>query len=90
MPPTPSESTRPQYMVVVSELAPELSSRITSYNVCYTKLLRFPDFGTPTLVVGIAWLGLQHILQYGGSGYFPMRLVRRYIESDRLHEVRDA
>jgi DNA-binding transcriptional LysR family regulator len=52
--------------------------------------MNFPDFGTPTLVVGIAWLGLQHILQHGGSGYFPMRLVRRYIESGRLHEVSDA
>jgi DNA-binding transcriptional LysR family regulator len=52
--------------------------------------MNFPDFGTPTLVVGIAWLGLQHILQYGGSGYFPRRLVRQYIESGRLHEVKDA
>jgi DNA-binding transcriptional LysR family regulator len=50
----------------------------------------FPDFGTPALVVGIAWLGLQHLLTSGGSGYFPRRLVRRYIESGRLLRVPDS
>lgn len=52
--------------------------------------MNFPDYGTPTLVVGIAWLGLQHILNSGGSGYFPRRLVRRYVESSRLFPVADA
>ena len=52
--------------------------------------MNFPDFGTPALVVGIAWLGLQHILTSGGSGYFPRRLVRRYVESGRLFRVPDA
>jgi hypothetical protein len=33
---------------------------------------------------------LQHILQNGGSGYFPIRLVRGYLETERLHRVRDA
>ena len=52
--------------------------------------MNFPDFGTPALVVGIAWLGLQHILSFGGSGYFPKRLVRSYLESDQLIEMTDA
>lgn len=52
--------------------------------------MNFPDFGTPTLVVDIAWLGLQHMLNYGGSGYFPERLVRPYMESRRLFLVEDA
>lgn len=52
--------------------------------------MNFPDFGTPTLVVDIAWLGLQHMLDYGGSGYFPERLVRPYLDSARLFKVRDA
>lgn len=50
----------------------------------------FPDFGTPALVVGIAWLGLQHILRSGGSGYFPRRLVGPYVESGRLLQVPDS
>jgi DNA-binding transcriptional LysR family regulator len=52
--------------------------------------MNFPDFGTPALVVGIAWLGLQHILSFGGSGYFPNRLVRPYVESGQLIEMSDA
>lgn len=52
--------------------------------------MNFPDFGTPALVVGIAWLGLQHILSCGGSGYFPRRLVRPYIDAGRLFRVPDS
>jgi len=52
--------------------------------------MNFPDFGTPALVVGIAWLGLQHILTSGGSGYFPRRLVRAHIDSGRLFRVPDS
>ena len=49
--------------------------------------INFPDFGTPALVVDIAWLGLQHMLNYGGSGYFPERLVHPYLGSRRLFPV---
>ncbi len=52
--------------------------------------INFPDFGTPALIVGIAWLGLQHMLSYGGSGYFPERLVRPYLKAERLFRVRHA
>lgn len=38
----------------------------------------------PTLIANIGWLGVQHILAYGGSGYFPQRLVRRYIDAGQL------
>lgn len=30
----------------------------------------FPEFPGSALVVNIGWLGLQHILRHGGSGYF--------------------
>lgn len=50
----------------------------------------FPEFVGPGLLVNIGWLGLQHILENGGSGYFPIRLVRSYLENGRLHLVRDA
>lgn len=52
--------------------------------------MTFPDFGTPALVVDIAWLGLQHMLNFGGAGYFPERLVRSYLDSGVLTRVRDA
>ena len=30
---------------------------------------------------------MQQILAFGGSGYFPERLVRRYLEAGELHEL---
>jgi len=50
----------------------------------------FPEFVSPGLMANISWLGLQHILRNGGSGYFPIRLVRAYLDTGRLHRVRDA
>lgn len=52
--------------------------------------MNFPDYGTPTLVVDIAWLGLQHMLNYGGAGYFPERLVQPYLDSAVLFRIHDA
>ena len=46
-----------------------------------------PDVPPPTLVANIGWLGVQQLLTYGGSGYFPQRLVRRYIEDGQLSHV---
>jgi DNA-binding transcriptional LysR family regulator len=50
----------------------------------------FPDAPPPTLVANIGWLGVQQLLTYGGSGYFPERLVRRYLEAGQLWRVPDA
>ncbi len=50
----------------------------------------FPDFIGPALTANIGWLGLQHILQNGGAGYFPVRLVRPYIKDGRLTSLRGA
>lgn len=44
----------------------------------------FPDYIGPALTANIGWLGLQHILENGGSGYFPKRLVREYLDDGRL------
>ena len=49
-----------------------------------------PDAPPPTLVANIGWLGVQQLLTYGGSGYFPQRLVRRYIEAGQLWRVPDS
>lgn len=50
----------------------------------------FPGLDTPPLTVSHGPLGLQHILDNGGSGYFPMRLVRSHITRGTLHPVKDA
>jgi len=44
----------------------------------------FPEFFGTALTVNIGWLGLQHVLDNGGSGYFPLRLVRPHLERGRL------
>jgi LysR family transcriptional regulator, flagellar master operon regulator len=49
-----------------------------------------PEIGPPALVANIGWLGVQQLLTYGGSGYFPQRLVRRYIEEGKLWRVPHA
>lgn len=46
-----------------------------------------PEMGAPTLVANIGWLGVQQVLTYGGSGYFPLRLVRHYLEAGQLWRV---
>jgi DNA-binding transcriptional LysR family regulator len=50
----------------------------------------FPAFIGPALTANIGWLGLQHILQNGGAGYFPVRLVRPYLQDGRLTSLRGA
>jgi DNA-binding transcriptional LysR family regulator len=44
----------------------------------------FPDFTSAALTANIGWIGLQHILENGGSGYFPLRLVKRYLDDGQL------
>lgn len=44
----------------------------------------FPDFFGSSLTTNTGWLGLQHVLDNGGSGYFPIRLVRPHLQSGRL------
>lgn len=51
---------------------------------------RFPDFAGPALSVNTGWLGLQHILAVGGSGYFQERLVRGLAAEGRLVLHADA
>lgn len=47
----------------------------------------FPDFAGSGLAANIGWLGLQHIVANGGSGYFPLRLVADHLRSGRLHRL---
>ncbi|MDH3388658.1 MAG: substrate-binding domain-containing protein [Gammaproteobacteria bacterium] len=47
----------------------------------------FPDMDTPAVSVGLGSLGLEYILQNGGSGYFPLRVVQPYIQDGKLQRV---
>jgi DNA-binding transcriptional LysR family regulator len=50
----------------------------------------FPEATGMALSANIGWLGLQHVLENGGSGYFPIRLARPYLKSGRLTVLRGA
>lgn len=50
----------------------------------------FPDMDTPAISVGLGSMGLEYILQSGGSGYFPTRVVQPYIDSQKLFLVGGA
>jgi DNA-binding transcriptional LysR family regulator len=52
--------------------------------------LAFPDLSNAGTFVGLGPLGLQYILEAGGSGYFRMNVVRPYLESGQLRLVPGA
>lgn len=52
--------------------------------------LAFPNFSGCALSVNIGWLGLQRIRVLGGTGYFPLRMVREDELAGRLHRVAGA
>ncbi len=50
----------------------------------------YPEMETAAITVGLGALGLQQILQAGGSGYFPLRAVQPLIEEGRLFRLGGA
>ncbi len=50
----------------------------------------FPEMETPAVSVGLGSLGLEYILGNGGSGYFPVRVVRPHVDAGRLFPVAGA
>lgn len=52
--------------------------------------LAFPNFPGTALTVNVGWLGLMQILHYGGSGYFPARLLVEHEAAGRVHRVPKA
>ena len=52
--------------------------------------LSFPRFSDPGLFVGLGPLGLDYIVEIGGSGYFRQRAVQPFVTSGRLHLVPGA
>ncbi|MFO7324267.1 MAG: LysR family transcriptional regulator [Pseudomonadota bacterium] len=49
-----------------------------------------PQLDAPAITVNTGWLGLTHLLAHGGCGYFPRRLLRRYLAEGRIHCVAGA
>ena len=50
----------------------------------------YPELERPAQVVNIGWLGVQLILQNGGSCFLPMRMAEPLIAAGRLHRVPDS
>jgi DNA-binding transcriptional LysR family regulator len=52
--------------------------------------LAFPALANAGTSVGLGPLGREYLLEAGGSGYFRLNVVRRHLDSGRLHLVPDA
>jgi DNA-binding transcriptional LysR family regulator len=77
----PKGKPEPQPGYVYVDWGPEFYAR---HSAC------FPDFAGPSLCANIGWLGLQHVLANGGSGYFPKRIVLPHLKTKRLTLIDDA
>jgi DNA-binding transcriptional LysR family regulator len=74
----PDSPPEPQAGYVYVDWGPEFYSRHST---------SFPNFPGPALTANAGLLGLQHVLENGGSGYFPIRIVRPHIQANRLMPV---
>lgn len=77
----PNSTARPARDYIFVDWGPEFYARHS---------LAFPDFCGAGMTFNIGWLGLRHLLECGGTGYFPARLVRKYEEQGRLHRIQGA
>ena len=77
----PKAAPEPQDGYVYVDWGPEFYARHS---------VVFPNFVGPALSANIGWLGLQHVLENGGSGYFAHRIVDPLLRARRLHLVTGA
>ncbi|MAG95299.1 MAG: LysR family transcriptional regulator [Alphaproteobacteria bacterium] len=49
--------------------------------------LAFPDAATPGLSFSLGSVALDYLLERGGAGYFPLRLVRPHLDAGALHRL---
>jgi len=77
----PKGKPEPQPGYVYVDWGPEFYAK---HSAC------FPNFGGPPLTANIGWLGLQHVLENGGSGYFPKRIVQPHLKAKRLSLIEKA
>jgi DNA-binding transcriptional LysR family regulator len=52
--------------------------------------LAFPELSNVGTFAGLGPLGREYLLEAGGSGYFRLSVVRRHLDSGRLHLVPGA
>ena len=71
----PKGKPEPQPGYVYVDWGPEFYAK---HSAC------FPNFGGPPLTANIGRLGLQHVLENGGSGYFPKRIVQPHLKAKRF------
>lgn len=57
---------------------PEFEAQFTTH---------YPEAQPPALLANIGWLGIRQILHSGGSGFFPHRISREFIEAGSLFPV---
>lgn len=50
----------------------------------------YPDLERPSQVVNIGWLGVQLILENGGSCFLPERMAQPFIDAGSLFRVKDS
>jgi DNA-binding transcriptional LysR family regulator len=77
----PDSKPEPETGYVYVDWGPEFYAR---HSTC------FPKFSGPSLTANVGWLGLQHVLENGGSGYFPKRIVQPHLGTKRLNVIADA
>jgi DNA-binding transcriptional LysR family regulator len=77
----PKGKPEPEPGYVYVDWGPEFYTR---HSAC------FPNFGGPPLTANIGWLGLQHVLENGGSGYFPKRIVQPHLKAKRFSLIEKA
>lgn len=47
----------------------------------------FGNMPTPAVSAGLGPLGMRYVLENGGSGYFPIRALRPYLDDGTLHAI---
>ena len=77
----PKSAPEPQDGYVYVDWGPEFYARHSAV---------FPNFIGPSLTANIGWLGLTHVLENGGCGYFAHRIVEPLLKARRLHLVAGA
>ena len=52
--------------------------------------IAYPDFEMPAIAFSHGTTALDYLLEYGGAGYFPARVVQPYLRNHSLHRLREA
>jgi DNA-binding transcriptional LysR family regulator len=74
----PADAARTSSDYVYIDWGPEFAAKHSA---------AFPELTGTGLSTNVGWLGLHHILEVGGAGYFPRRLIAAHVSAGRLHEL---